>query len=343
MNFIKHFFSKKRNVLVFYAAIILAVSYFTYFKNYDYPPSVFWDENYHIASAQKYLTGGMFMEPHPPLGKLFVALGEKILQPNKAIPAAELHKFTQTDYIKNFPAGYSFKGVRCCSALFAWLSAIVCFGILYFISKNPHTSLVFSSFYVFENALIVHSRSAMLEGGHLFFILLAILYFVYLAQKSSRKTLLNYFVLGILVGLDISVKATGAITAFLFPFLFFLDYKYQGSTLISKRVLDICKKMIIKGLFFTIGSTAIFSLVWYIHFSLGKFAADGKFYKASEEYKEIMTKGLTSDPKYFPTMLKDNLAYMANYNKGVPKLDVCKPDENGSKAFGHNFFVFLGG
>ena len=333
MNFIKHFFSKKRNVLVFYAAIILAVSYFTYFKNYDYPPSVFWDENYHIASAQKYLTGVMFMEPHPPLGKLFVAWGEKILQPNKTIPAAELHKFTQTDYIKDFPAGYSFKGVRFFSALFAWLSAIVFFGILYFISKNPHTSLVFSSFYVFENALIVHSRSAMLEGGHLFFILLAILYFVYLAQKSSRKTLLNYFVLGILVGLDISVKATGAITAFLFPFLFFLDYKYQnhqGNPLISRGCLDGTKKMIIKGLFFAVGSAVIFSLVWYVHFSLGKFAANDKFYKASEEYKEIMAKGLTSDPKYFPTMLKDNLAYMANYNKGVPKLDVCKSDENGS-------------
>ena len=330
MNFIKHFFSKKRNVLVFYAAIILAVSYFTYFKNYDYPPSVFWDENYHIASAQKYLTGVMFMEPHPPLGKLFVALGEKILQPNKAIPAAELHKFTQTDYIKDFPENYSFAGVRFFSALFAWLSAIVFFYILYFISKNPHTSLLFSSLYIFENALITHSRAAMLEGSHLFFILLAILYFVYLAQKSSRKTLFNYFVLGILAGLAVSVKATGAITAFLFPFLFVLDYKYQGSTLISRLNLDICKKLIIKGLFFAAGSAAIFSLIWYVHFSLGKFAINDKFYKASEEYKEIMTKGLTSDPKYFPTMLKDNLAYMANYNKGVPRLDVCKPDENGS-------------
>ena len=330
MNFIKHFFSQKRNVLVFYAAIILAVSYFTYFKNYDYPPSVFWDENYHIASAQKYLTGVMFMEPHPPLGKLFVAWGEKILQPNKTIPAAELHKFTQTDYIKDFPAGYSFKGVRFFSALFAWLSAIIFFYVLYFVSKNPHTSLLFSSLYIFENALITHSRSAMLEGSHLFFILLAVLYFVYLVQKPSRKTLLNYFVLGILAGLAISVKATGAITAFLFPFLFFLDWKYQGSTLILKRVFDISKKMITRGLFFAVGSATIFSLIWYVHFSLGKFAADGKFYKASEEYKEVMASGLTSDPKYFPTMLKDNFAYMANYNKGVPKLDVCKPDENGS-------------
>src|SRR3989344_5214978 len=330
INYFKKLFSQKRNILVFYSAIVLAVSYFTYFKNYDYPPSVFWDENYHIASAQKYLTGVMFMEAHPPLGKLFVALGEKILQPNKPTPVADLHKFTQTDYIKDFPADYSFAGMRFFSALFAWLSAIVFFYILYFISKNPHTSLLFSSFYIFENALITHSRAAMLEGSHLFFILLAILYFVYLVQKLSRKTLLNYFVLGILVGLAVSIKATGAITAFLFPFLFFLDYKYQGSTLISKRVLNVSKKLIIKGLFFVAGSAVIFSLIWYIHFSLGKFAQNDKFYKASEEYKEIMVKGLTSDPKYFPAMLKDNLVYMANYNNGVPKLDVCKPDENGS-------------
>ena len=270
------------------------------------------------------------MEPHPPLGKLFVALGEYIIHPNSNIAPMELFKLTQTDYIKDFPAGYSFKGVRFFSALFAWLSAVVFFYIFYFISKNPHTSLLFSFLYIFENALITHSRAAMLEGSHLFFILLAILYFVYLVQKPSRKTLLNYFILGILAGLAVSIKATGAITVFLFPFLFALDWKYQGSALISRKVLDISKKLIIKGLFFAVGSAAVFSLVWHIHFSLGKFAANDKFYKASEEYKEIMKNGLTSDPKYFPTMMKDNLAYMANYNKGVPKLDVCKPDENGS-------------
>jgi len=245
MNFIKHLFSRKRNFLIIYSAIVLAVSYFTYFKNYDYPPSVFWDENYHIASAQKYLTGVMFMEPHPPLGKLFVALGEHIIHPNDNIAPSELHKFTQTDYIKDFPEDYSFAGVRFFSALFAWLSAIVFFYIFYFVSKNPHTSLLFSSLYIFENALITHSRAAMLEGSHLFFILLAVLYFVYLVQKPSRKTLLNYFILGILAGLAISIKATGAITVFLFPFLFFLDFNHQGLPFISRTVLDGFKKIII--------------------------------------------------------------------------------------------------
>lgn len=61
---------------------------------------MFWDENYHIASAQKYLAGIMYMEPHPPLGKLFIALGEYLLNPNKGI---DLTSFVQTDYIKVFP------------------------------------------------------------------------------------------------------------------------------------------------------------------------------------------------------------------------------------------------
>ena len=38
---IKNLFSKKINILIIYSVIVLAVSYFTYFKNYDYPPSVF--------------------------------------------------------------------------------------------------------------------------------------------------------------------------------------------------------------------------------------------------------------------------------------------------------------
>ena len=43
------------------------------------------------------------METHPPLGKLFIALGEYIIHPNDNISQSELLKFTQTDYIKDFP------------------------------------------------------------------------------------------------------------------------------------------------------------------------------------------------------------------------------------------------
>ncbi|RJQ30872.1 phospholipid carrier-dependent glycosyltransferase [Candidatus Parcubacteria bacterium] len=348
MTFLKSFFSKRSNLLLVYTAIVFIASYLTYFKGYDYPPSVFWDENYHIASGQKYVEGVMFMEPHPPLGKLFVALGEKIFQPNSDL---DLTDFTKTDYIKDFPAGYSFLGVRFFSALFAWLSGVVFFYILYFISRNPHTSLAFSSLYVFENALITHSRAAMLEGSLLFFILLTVLYFVYLLQKKKVHWS-NHLFLGLLSGLPISIKATGGIVFLLFPFL--LAYKLSAGKELSEksprfseprfqrdsarlffiqffpRALSLFKNFITKGLIFSAGILIVFFSVWYVHFTLGKTAQEEKYYKASDQYKMIMENGLTGSPKYFFTMLGDNLAYMANYNKGVPKLDVCKPDENGS-------------
>ncbi|MCK4907948.1 MAG: phospholipid carrier-dependent glycosyltransferase, partial [Spirochaetes bacterium] len=58
------------------AAIVLILSLVTFFSYYQFPNYVFWDENYHIASAQKYINGVMFMEPHPPLGKMIIAAGE---------------------------------------------------------------------------------------------------------------------------------------------------------------------------------------------------------------------------------------------------------------------------
>ncbi|MCK6463003.1 MAG: phospholipid carrier-dependent glycosyltransferase [Candidatus Pacebacteria bacterium] len=339
IQFLKKFFSKKRNLVVFYAVAVLIASYFTYFKNYDYPPAVFWDENYHIASAQKYLEGVIFMEPHPPLGKMFIALGEYMMKPNRFINQDELHKFTQTDYIKDFPAGYSFAGVRLFSTLFAWFSAVLFFLIFYLVSKNAHLSALFSSLYVFDNALIIHSRAAMLEGSHLFFILLAALYFVYLLGRKTPLKLSNYFLFGFLVGIPIMIKATGGILLLLLPFLLACENwekirasRHQGPTLMraSRSVLDGLKITLLKSVVFVFGAVIVFFAVWQIHFSLGKKIEGDKSYRASEEYKAIIAEGKTTEFKNFPAMVKDNLAYMANYNKGVPVLDVCKPDENGS-------------
>ena len=307
-----------KTLLVFYVVIVLAASWFTYFRNYSYPPALFWDENYHISSAQKYLEGVMFMELHPPLGKLFVAAGEYLFYPNAKLNSQDLHAFTQTDYIKDIPAGYSFEGVRFFPALFGWLSALVFFFILYLISKNPHTSFLFSSLYIFENAIIVHSRSAMLDSTLLFFALLTVLYFVYLLKKD-KATLLNYFILGILAGLTFMVKINGGIVFLVFPFLWWKNRSELAA----------------KALVFGLGIILISCLVWQIHFSLGKkLQENGNAYRASEEYKTIIAEGKTGSILNFPVMLRDNIIYMLNYNKGVPKLDVCKPGENGSYPLG---------
>ncbi|MEK7157498.1 MAG: phospholipid carrier-dependent glycosyltransferase, partial [Patescibacteria group bacterium] len=293
---------------------------------YNYPPAVFWDENYHIASAEKYIDGVMFMETHPPLGKMFIALGEYFIQPNKSL---DLHKFSETDYIKDFPQGYSFAGVRFFPSLFAWLSALIFFFIFYLLSKNPHLSAIFSSLYIFENALIVHSRSAMLEGSHLFFILLSVLYFSYLIGKNTKIKKTSYFILGLLIGFSFMVKATGAITFLLFLFLFAYDHGDKIKEW-RRNIFPLFKNFSLKLILILVGISAIFFPVWYIHFSLGKTIANDKAYSASEKYKEIIANGGTANPLNFFVMLKGNMKYMANYNKGVPRLDVCKLDENGS-------------
>ncbi len=323
MNPIK---KSQKKILAIYTFIIITVSFFTYFVQYNYPPAVFWDENYHIASAEKYINGTMFMETHPPLGKMFIALGEYIIQPNKNL---DLNKFSETDYIKDFPQGYSFAGVRFFPTLFAWLSALVFFFVLYFLSKNPHLSAIFASLYIFDNALIVHSRSAMLEGSHLFFILLSVLYWSYLVSKNSKIKKFSYFILGLFIGLSFMIKATGAITFLLFLFLFAYNYRNEFKEW-KKNISPLFKKFSVKLIITLVGISAIFFPVWYVHFSLGKTIAGDKNYSASEEYKQIIANGETANPLNFFVMLRDNLKYMANYNKGVPRLDVCKPDENGS-------------
>ena len=326
METVTNFSKKNTKYIILYSFLVLAFSFFTYFIKYNYPPAVFWDENYHIASAQKYIDGAMFMEVHPPLGKLFIAFGEYLIQPNKNLDTG---KFSETDYIKNFPENYSFAGVRFFPSLFAWLSALVFFFILYFLSKNPHLSAIFASLYIFDNALIVHSRGAMLEGSHLFFILLSILYWSYLISKNSKIKNISYFILGIFVGLSVMVKATGAITFLLFIFLFAYDYRDKFKEW-RRNIFQLFKKFFLKLIIVLIGISTVFFPVWYIHFSLGKNIASDKTYSASEEYKQIIANSGTANPMNFFVMLKDNLKYMANYNKGVPRLDVCKPDENGS-------------
>jgi dolichyl-phosphate-mannose--protein O-mannosyl transferase len=310
---------RKNRELYGYALAVLVIAFVTYFASYWNPAAVFWDENYHIASAQKYIAGVMYMEPHPPLGKLFIALGEWILHPNDSL---DLAYFTQTDYIKNFPKGYSWAGVRLFPALFGTFSALLFFLILYRISKRAELSFLFSSFYLFENAFILQSRSAMLESTQMFFIFLTVLYFLIILDKE-KVGYKHYFGFGIMMGLSLMIKANGLILILLFPFLFLYRVHWSHGYLLA------LKRFVLDGIVVLAGMAMVTFVVFYIHFSLGD-KTSAKIYKASPEYIEIIKRGENSSLTNFSLMLKDNLAYMKNYSKGVPRYDPCKKGENGS-------------
>lgn len=328
---------KKDKYYFYYLAVLLMLSLATYFLNFKNPSGLFWDENYHMASAQKYIDHVMFMEPHPPLGKQFIALGEWMFQANSKLTTTS---FLNTDYINSVPDGYSFFGVRFFPSLFAALSAILFFMILYTLIPQIQYAFLFSSLYIFDNAMIVHSRGAMLEGTQLFFVLGSVLLFAMLLKKAGRKKLLDYFLLGILIGLAVAVKLNSAILCALFVFLAFEDFWDEVKKIDWKKFkinFDLTREFIWKTLLAVGGILVPLLLSFYIHFATGEKVLDNRFYNASAEYKQIITLHETANPFNMPVMLRDYLGYIHNYEKGVPKWDPTKEGENGSPAFGWPF------
>lgn len=300
----------------------VALAFFTFFWRYWQPPYVFWDENYHIASAQKYIHGVYFMEQHPPLGKLLIALGEVLIHPNE-----RTDQFLGTDYGTDFPAGFSFAGYRFFSALLSWLAAPLFFLIFYWITrKNPLTACLLTFLYIFDTALIVHSRGAMLEGPLLFFTALLILSFFWLYDLPERtgKFLGLSAMFGIALALALTTKVLSLIFILFIPPLLWRMRKNLGRA----------------GAFLGVAFAAfllVYCTVWEIHFALGKTInpslPDAGYYQASPQYKTILATGRTSSPFAFPALLRDSLKFVSHYNNGAPRLDLCKADENGSPWF----------
>lgn len=300
---------------------ITLLAFLTYFYKYQEPQRVFWDENYHIASAQKYLNGVYFMEPHPPLGKLLIALGEKIFHPN-----ARNDQYINTDYATKFPDDFSFVGFRFFSALLGWLTAPVFFLILLLITRNALFSALLSFFYVFDNALIVHIRGAMLEGPLLFFCALTVLAFFLLREhhRTEKNLVLLSLFFGASFGLALTTKLFALILILLLPALLI-------------TFLPDWRKIVTSLGFFLAGFLVVYVAVWQIHFSLGSRVVsdlpDNGYYQASAQYKQILANGTNGSLLNFPVMLRDSIKYVSHYNNGAPRLDLAKSDENGSPPF----------
>lgn len=306
-----------------YALFVLVTSFFTYMYRYDYPPNPFWDEPYHIVSAQKYLNGVFFMEQHPPLGKLFIALGEKIVHGN-----ARNDQFLTTDYANNIPSGFNFAGYRLFPTLFAWLTAPILFFIFLFITGSSPLSALLSFLYVFDNAEIVHSRGAMVDSTLTFFGMLCVLLFLHLQRKDKKLTIKRHCVLSVLLGMCFGLAMATKVIALIFILLF---------PLILLRLFPDWKKVTLFCVLSIVGMLTMYVTVWQIHFSLGTKVLpqlpDNGYYQASNELKTILLSHTKNTVSSFPVMLRDHLLFAPHYNRGVPRLDLCKKDENGSPSY----------
>lgn len=320
----------KKHAKYLFPAGLLLLSLLTYCTNYGYPSSLFWDENYHIASAQKHIDGVMYMEPHPPLGKMLMALGEVAFGTNAGLDKSA---FNTTDYItgNNLPAGFNFYGFRFASVIMMAFSVLFMYGILHRLTRHRLIAAAFTTLIIFDNALVVHSRSAMLEGIQLFFILASFYYFSRVVTSGKPIRLGHYAWLGVLIGLTISVKVNGAILLLLMVMLFGVDQWHNIKNWQSLALLKRLAQTVPAGTLPVIG---VFLAVFYIHIGMGTEVVNNRTYKASPEYLELIRKGETFTLTAFRTGMKDHWRYMSEYADGVPRLDVCKPGENGSHVSG---------
>lgn len=302
-------------------AAVLVISFFSIFYNFWTPGSFFWDENYHIAAAQKYINGVFFMEPHPPLGKLVVAAGEALLHFNETDD-----QFIGTDYANNPPDDFVMTGYRLFPTLLGWLTAPLLFLCFLRITRKPLHATLLSFFYIFDNAIIVQVRAAMLEGTLLFFCALALLAFLMIRDAADRPK--HCLWLAALFGFAWSAAVATKVFA-----LIFLLLVPAIAWWLRKNTPLLAQTMGVIALAFIVTNAA----VWQIHFSLGKSVqsslSDDGYYQASDAWKDYLDDPVNVPSPSFISKIRDSIGYMHSYESGVPALNLCKDDENGSPWF----------
>lgn len=317
-----------------YPAVILLVSLSIYFPYYGSPQAMFWDENYHVANAQKHIDGMMYMEPHPPLGKMFMAIGEVLFGDNEKVNKQPL---LVTDYLTGdaAPPEMTYKGFRWPSTILMALSVVFFFGIINCITQRAWLAAAFTSLVIFDNALVIHSRAAHLDGIQLFFILGALYYFVRTVTQfiyhQQPVRLKHYAIIGVWIGLGIMVKVTAAILLLIFAMLYIVE---QWQNIKAWKWQQLLNRLVVTVPSAVLPVAFVCLAVFYVHIGMGTKVIANKTYKASPEYLNQIAMGDTWSLKTFRLGLRDNWKYMSEYADGVPRLDICKPDENGSYALG---------
>lgn len=312
---------------------VLVIGWCMYFVGNAEPKYAFWDENYHVTSAERYLQGIAQVQPHPPLGPLLIAAGEKLANANPGIDKTAL---TLTEYLDGdkFPEGFSFQGMRLMPSLFGALGALMFFGLMRELTGNRLHALLFSSLYLFENAWIVHFRAVHLDSFQMFFSLGALWLFVRMWKCEGPIPWTRYAATASLCGLAIMVKINAALLLALFPVLYFKD---AGTRAAGWNVLAQLRHFALKSGAAIASIAVVSTLVFCLHALVGTKSPDPlsplgqkELPHMSSTYHDYLNLDQSLTPATLFAITRDYFKFMDNDHKGVPKLDVCKPGENGS-------------
>lgn len=289
------------------------------FPDRGYPRAVVFDETYYIPMAQKYLNGIFYQEEHPPLARLFIALGQKLIY-----PSAPSNEVLYVETIKeNWPANVDMSGYRLFPAIFGTFLAPLVYLILLVVLEREGAAFLGGLLTLFDNALLTQSRFALPESFLLAFILTTILIFTALWKNRAARSRRMY-VLWVLWGFSFAaafgVKLTALFLAVL-PAVYLLWLLRQRAWRISMRFVAV------------FGTAFAFSsiVLWQTHFALMPTLNPENTYDISEAHLQILEGSLAVSPlERFIVQFSDTLSYTFKTHGGVPSLRLGALDEIGS-------------
>jgi len=173
------------------ASVLLeGLSFALFFFRIDSLPIRQIDENYYVPAARAFL-GGTADDTlqHPPLGKIIIAVGIRVL-------------------------GDRPEGWRLASAVFGSITLVAIFIWAYMLTQDFGLALFAAILTIFNNFLYVMARIAMLDVFYFTFVLLGILAFtraILTTDLSLFRRRVFVFVAGLMFGAAISCKWTGIV------------------------------------------------------------------------------------------------------------------------------------
>jgi dolichyl-phosphate-mannose-protein mannosyltransferase len=145
-----------------------------------FPPRFTFDEQHFVPNARRYLLGEADDNDHPPLGKLFIAVGVLALGDNSA-------------------------GWRWASLVLGLHTLIVAYWLARELFRDARAGFIAAAFIAADGFFIAYARTALLDGGLTCLVLWSLL------AAVTARTWRGVLVCAVLVGLSASIKWSGAL------------------------------------------------------------------------------------------------------------------------------------
>ncbi|KAK9468350.1 Dolichyl-phosphate-mannose-protein mannosyltransferase-domain-containing protein [Lipomyces arxii] len=277
---------KDKAVVLFMTGLAVVVRLYKIWQ----PTSVVFDEVHFGGFASKYIKGRYFMDVHPPLAKMLIALAGYVAGFDGSFDFKEIGK----DYIEN---GVPYVAMRMLPATLGVLVVPVAYLTLKAYGVTTTSAALGALLVIFENALTTQSRFILLDSPLVFFTALTAYAWVnFNTQTAFSKGWYWYlFLTGFSLGATVSVKWVGLFTiAWVGIGTLSGLWDLLGDLSVSPKAY--IKHFVLRAVFL-IGVPVLFYLFMFgIHFICLVNPGDGDGFMSSEFQATLNSKGIADTP-----------------------------------------------